>query len=58
MCRLSIRKPLACARASRLTTTNIYICMYGWMDGPMGGCAEGGWADRWMDGWIQLKHDI
>ena len=27
-CLLSIRKSLACARASKLTTTNIYICIY------------------------------
>ena len=27
-CLLSIRKSLACARASKLTTTNMYVCMY------------------------------
>ena len=27
MCLLSIRKSLACARASKLTTTNMYACM-------------------------------
>ena len=36
-CLLSIRKSLACARASKLTTTNMYVCM-------------GGWMDEWMDG--------
>ena len=27
-CLLSIRIPLACARVSKLTTTNMYVCMY------------------------------
>ena len=27
-CLLSIRKWLACARASKLTTTNMYVCVY------------------------------
>ena len=27
-CLLSIRKSLTCARASKLTTTNMYVCMY------------------------------
>ena len=27
-CLLSIRKPIACARASKLTTANMYVCMY------------------------------
>ena len=27
-CLLSIRKSLACARASKLTATNMYVCMY------------------------------
>ena len=27
-CLLSIRKSLACARAPKLTTTNMYVCMY------------------------------
>ena len=30
-CLLSIRKSLACARASKLTTTNIYIYIYAYM---------------------------
>ena len=34
MCLLSIRKSLACARASWLTTTTIYVCMCACMHGP------------------------
>ena len=30
-CLLSIRKALACFRASKLTTANMYVCMYGCM---------------------------
>ena len=35
-CLLSIRKSLACARASKLTTTKMYVCMYVWQWGQVG----------------------
>ena len=37
-CLLSIKKSLACARASKLTTTNMYVCMYVCMHVCMHAC--------------------
>ena len=37
-CLLSIRKSLACARASKLTTTTMHVCMYVWTTGSWRSC--------------------